>query len=109
MASLCALRVPRDDCAPRCLPLPARALLYAPAYVCAPADAPDVLDVHAAGDRVLGAALCAGAPLLFTRQHGVLRLRLAPDDAERLAPCVLYTYNYLLFKKNTSLFSLIVG
>ncbi|CAH2094217.1 unnamed protein product [Euphydryas editha] len=80
VASLCPIRVPREDEAPRVLPLASRPLLYAPSYVAAvtqsPSTASEYVDVGAEGDRLLGAALCGGA-LLFSRKHGVLRLRLA--------------------------------
>ncbi|XP_047537191.1 nuclear pore complex protein Nup133 [Vanessa atalanta] len=92
VVSLCALRVPRDDEAPRCLPLPARPLLYAPAYVAAvspsASDKSEYVDLASEGDRVLGAALCGGAPLLFSRKHGVLLLRLADPALPHRPPSI---------------------
>ncbi|KPI95286.1 Nuclear pore complex protein Nup133 [Papilio xuthus] len=76
-----ALRPPREDARPpRCLPSPATPLLYSPTYVAlltgsGSSEKMECIEVSAEGDRVLGGALCAGVPLLFTRQHGVLALR----------------------------------
>ncbi|CAH0728191.1 unnamed protein product, partial [Brenthis ino] len=85
VVSLCALRVPRDDEAPRCLPLPTRPLLYTSSYVATvlpSSDKCEYVDVSGEEDRVLGAAQCAGVALLFSRKHGVLRLRMADVDAD---------------------------
>ncbi|XP_068619405.1 nuclear pore complex protein Nup133 [Battus philenor] len=81
VASLQPLRAPRDDvlAPPRCLPLRARPLLYTPAYVAlVPGtnsnEKVECIELAAEGDRVLGAALCDGVPLVFSRKHGVLAL-----------------------------------
>ncbi|XP_069360877.1 nuclear pore complex protein Nup133 [Maniola hyperantus] len=81
VASLCAVRVPRDDEPPKCLPLPTRPLLYTSTYVAcfspAATEKAEYVDVSAEADRILGAAFCDGLPLLFSRKHGVLLLRAA--------------------------------
>ncbi|XP_045537978.1 nuclear pore complex protein Nup133 [Papilio machaon] len=86
-----ALRPPREDVRPpRCLPAPACPLLYAPAYLAVltgsgSSEKMECIEVSAEGDRVLGGALCAGVPLIFTRQHGVLALR--SPRARHLSVC----------------------
>ncbi|XP_045502936.1 nuclear pore complex protein Nup133 [Colias croceus] len=87
VVALCGVAVRAGDEPPRCVPLaplpPARALLYWPsALALVPADpsvsaeAVEHVELGAEGDRVLGA--CGAA--LFTRKHGLLRLR-APHHA----------------------------
>ncbi|XP_041969027.1 nuclear pore complex protein Nup133 isoform X3 [Aricia agestis] len=82
VTSLCPLRapVPREDEPPRCLPLSAAPLLYCSSYVSlstppSGGGESEVIEVRGEGDRILGAALVAAAPLLFSRKHGVLLLR----------------------------------
>ncbi|XP_045777075.1 nuclear pore complex protein Nup133 [Maniola jurtina] len=81
VVSLCAVRVPRDDEPPKCLPLPTRPLLYTSTYVAcfspSATEKAEYVDVSAEADRILGAAFCDGLPLLFSRKHGVLLLRAA--------------------------------
>lgn len=64
---------------PRFLPLGHRAMLYTSKYIAIISatvsnDKVDYIDVCGAGDRVLGAELCGGVPLLFSAKHGVLAL-----------------------------------
>lgn len=42
-------------------------------------DKVDYIDVCGAGDRVLGAELCGGVPLIFSAKHGVLALHCNDD------------------------------
>ncbi|KAH9635460.1 hypothetical protein HF086_003214 [Spodoptera exigua] len=68
------LRAP--DEAPRFLPLPQRALLYTSKYIALVSttmsnDKVDYIDVSSEGDKLLGAELCDGVPLLFSLKHGV--------------------------------------
>ncbi|XP_026315201.1 nuclear pore complex protein Nup133 [Hyposmocoma kahamanoa] len=72
---------------PKFLPLGPRALLYNSKYITevsstVPNDKVDYIDVASEGDRILGAELCNGVPLLFSKKHGVLVL----TTAESLAP-----------------------
>ncbi|CAG4930345.1 unnamed protein product [Parnassius apollo] len=67
------------DVPPRCLPLPARVLLYcAHTLALVPgvgsSEKAECISVSSEGDRILGAALCDGVPLVFSRRHGVLAL-----------------------------------
>ncbi|XP_075982791.1 nuclear pore complex protein Nup133 [Anticarsia gemmatalis] len=64
---------------PRFLPLAHRALLYTSKYIAIVSttvsnDKVDFIDVCGAHDRILGAELCGGVPLLFSAKHGVLAL-----------------------------------
>uniref|UniRef100_A0A2A4K307 Nucleoporin Nup133/Nup155-like C-terminal domain-containing protein n=1 Tax=Heliothis virescens TaxID=7102 RepID=A0A2A4K307_HELVI len=64
---------------PRFLPLPQRALLYTHKYIAIVSttvsnDKVEYVDVSGEGDALLGAALCGGVALLFSRKHGVLAL-----------------------------------
>ncbi|CAH2208437.1 jg3525, partial [Pararge aegeria aegeria] len=47
----------------------------------------EYVDVSAESDRILGAALCDGLPLLFSRKHGVLLLRAA-EPGPRPSPSI---------------------
>lgn len=40
-------------------------------------DKVEYIDVSAEGDRILGAEVCGGQPLFFSRKHGVLLLSAA--------------------------------
>ncbi|XP_013170509.1 PREDICTED: nuclear pore complex protein Nup133 [Papilio xuthus] len=107
-----ALRPPREDARPpRCLPSPATPLLYSPTYVAlltgsGSSEKMECIEVSAEGDRVLGGALCAGVPLLFTRQHGVLALRsprphhLSVSDSPLASPAAadLYEGNLSMYE-----------
>ncbi|CAH2046121.1 unnamed protein product, partial [Iphiclides podalirius] len=84
---------------PRCLPLPPRALLYTSSYVAlvpalgagggASGEGGERLALRAEGDVALGAALCGGAALLFSRRHGLLALRTPrpQPDTHQLSMC----------------------
>ncbi|KAM3955881.1 LOW QUALITY PROTEIN: nuclear pore complex protein Nup133 [Aphomia sociella] len=95
VSSLCALRgwcAAAADAPPRFLPLGSRALLYTHNYLALVSstvsnDKPDVIDVSSDGDRILGAELCDGVPLLFSKKHGVLALAAADGLASQSALC----------------------
>ncbi|RVE55286.1 hypothetical protein evm_000184 [Chilo suppressalis] len=98
---------------PRFLPLGPLALLYTPAYLAlvsstVSSDKVDIIDVSAEGDRVLGAELCDGVPLIFSRKHGVLALSTADSlvptpsvcDSPMGSPCPsdMYDGNLSLYE-----------
>ncbi|XP_072930222.1 nuclear pore complex protein Nup133 [Epargyreus clarus] len=88
--ALAAVRAHED--APRFLPLGARALLHAPAYLAlvaatATSDKAEYIDVSAEGDRIVGAELCDGSPLLFSRKHGVLLLKINEPSTQPPSLC----------------------
>ncbi|CAB3219837.1 unnamed protein product [Arctia plantaginis] len=65
--------------APRFVPLAHRAMLYTTNYIALVSttmsnDKVDYIDICGAGDRVLGAEICGGVPLIFSAKHGVLAL-----------------------------------
>ncbi|XP_022817928.1 uncharacterized protein LOC111350540 [Spodoptera litura] len=77
------------DEAPRFLPLPQRAMLYTSKYIALVSttmsnDKVDYIDVASEGDKLLGAELCDGVPLLFSLKHGVLAL--SQPDAMHSTP-----------------------
>ncbi|XP_059050828.1 uncharacterized protein LOC131845754 [Achroia grisella] len=77
---------------PRLLPLGPRALLYSPACLAllsgtVPNDKAEVIDVGSDGDRILGAQLCNGVPLLFSKKHGVLVLSITDSLGPQQASC----------------------
>ncbi|KAL0819987.1 hypothetical protein ABMA28_007983 [Loxostege sticticalis] len=76
-----------DQPATRFLPIGPQALLYTPTYLALVSstvsnDKVDFIDVSSEGDRILGAELCNGVPLVFSKKHGVLAL----TTADNLAP-----------------------
>ncbi|XP_049877554.1 nuclear pore complex protein Nup133 [Pectinophora gossypiella] len=80
------------DDPPRLLPLAARALLYTNKYIAVVAttvsnDKADYIDVSSEGDKILGAELCNGVPLLFSKKHGVLALYTADSLAPTPSVC----------------------
>ncbi|KAJ8713778.1 hypothetical protein PYW08_007398 [Mythimna loreyi] len=75
---------------PRFLPLAHRAILYTSKYIAIVSttvanDKVDYIDVSSEGDKLLGAELCGGVPLLFSHKHGVLAL--SQPDAVHTTPC----------------------
>ncbi|XP_063387643.1 nuclear pore complex protein Nup133 [Cydia fagiglandana] len=79
------------DIAPRLLPLPSAAALYTSTYVAIVStvanDKVEYIDVASEGDRILGATLCNGQPLLFSRKHGVLALTSAETVSTNVSVC----------------------
>ncbi|KAJ0173865.1 hypothetical protein K1T71_011014 [Dendrolimus kikuchii] len=80
-----------DEPPPRLLPLGARALLYTDKYIAlvsttSSTEKAEYIDVSSEGDRIIGAELCNGVPLLFSRKHGVL-LYSSVDAARTPSAC----------------------
>ncbi|KAI8425459.1 hypothetical protein MSG28_007204 [Choristoneura fumiferana] len=50
-------------------------------------DKVEYIDVSAEGDRILGAEMCSGRPLLFSRKHGVLVLTAAEGISTNVSMC----------------------
>ncbi|KAJ8724193.1 hypothetical protein PYW07_008173 [Mythimna separata] len=84
---------------PRFLPLAHRAILYTSKYIAIVSttvanDKVDYIDVSSEGDKLLGAELCGGVPLLFSHKHGVLAL--SQPDAVHTTPIHANTNDKLL-------------
>ncbi|XP_047994365.1 nuclear pore complex protein Nup133 [Leguminivora glycinivorella] len=79
------------DTSPRLLPLPNAAALYTSTYVARVStvanDKVEYIDVASEGDRILGATICNGQPLLFSRKHGVLALTSAETVSANVSVC----------------------
>ncbi|XP_037294139.1 nuclear pore complex protein Nup133 [Manduca sexta] len=99
--------------APRFVPFGPKAILYTSKYIAVVSatvanDKVDFIDVSSESDKILGAELCNGVPLLFSKKHGVLALTttdsLAPTpslcDSPMGSPCPsdMYEGNLSLYE-----------